>query len=166
VRDESGQLVPASWAEALDAAARGLSGARGAAGVLAGGRVTMEDAYGYAKFARVALGVNDVDFRARPHSAEEESFLAAHVAGFGLGVTYDDLEYASTVLLVGFEPEEESPIVFLRLRKAVRRANLRVHAVAPFAGRGLDKLSASLLPTAPGAEAEVLNLSLKIWTGN
>jgi NADH-quinone oxidoreductase subunit G len=157
VRDESGQLVPASWAEALDAAARGLSGARGAAGVLAGGRVTMEDAYGYAKFARVALGVNDVDFRARPHSAEEESFLAAHVAGFGLGVTYDDLEYASTVLLVGFEPEEESPIVFLRLRKAVRRANLRVHAVAPFAGRGLDKLSASLLPTAPGAEAEVLD---------
>ena len=32
---------------------------------------TLEDAYAYGKFARVALGTNDVDFRARPHSAEE-----------------------------------------------------------------------------------------------
>ena len=43
--------------------------------MLVGGRVTLEDAYAYAKFARVALGTNDVDFRARPHSAEEAAFL-------------------------------------------------------------------------------------------
>ncbi|HEU4911282.1 MAG TPA: NADH-quinone oxidoreductase subunit G [Actinomycetes bacterium] len=157
VRDADGTLVTTSWADALDVAARGLSAARGAAGVLVGGRATLEDAYGYAKFARVALNTNDVDFRARPHSAEEESFLAAHVAGYGLGVTYEDLESASTVLLVGFEPEEESPIVFLRLRKAVRRGRLAVHALAPFAARGLEKLSATVLPTAPGTEAEVLD---------
>ncbi|HEX6937049.1 MAG TPA: NADH-quinone oxidoreductase subunit G, partial [Actinomycetes bacterium] len=157
VRDETGTLVPTSWAEALDLAARGLAAAKGATGVLVGGRATLEDAYAYAKIARVALGTNDVDFRARPHSAEEESFLAAHVAGFGLGVTYDDLERASTVLLVGLEPEEESPILFLRLRKAVRRGGLAVHAVAPFVTRGLDKLSASVVPTAPGTEPEVLD---------
>ncbi len=120
VRDEDGALVPTSWAEALDIAADGLAAARGATGVLVGGRSTVEDAYAYAKFARVALGTNDVDFRARPHSAEEAAFLAAHVAGRGLGVTYADLEKASAVLLVGLEPEEESPILFLRLRKAVR----------------------------------------------
>jgi len=157
VRDESGQLVQTSWAEALDIAARGLDAAKGATGVLVGGRATVEDAYAYAKFARVALGTNDVDFRARPHSAEEASFLAAHVAGRHLDVTYADLEKASTVLLVGFEPEEESPIVFLRLRKAVRRGGLAVHAVAPFAGRGLEKLSASVLATVPGTEAAVLD---------
>jgi len=38
------------------------------AGVLTGGRLTAEDAYAYAKFARVALGTNDIDMRARPHS--------------------------------------------------------------------------------------------------
>jgi NADH-quinone oxidoreductase subunit G len=157
VRDESGRLVTTSWAEALDIAARGLAAARGATGVLVGGRATLEDAYAYAKLARVALGTNDVDFRARPHSAEEESFLASNVAGYGLGVTYDDLEKATSVLLVGLEPEEESPIVFLRLRKAVRRGRLAVHALAPFAGRGLEKLSASVIPTAPGTEAEVLD---------
>ena len=49
----------------------------GGVGVLTGGRLTVEDAYAYTKFARVALGTNDIDFRARPHSAEEAAFLAA-----------------------------------------------------------------------------------------
>src|SRR6476619_5473557 len=156
VRGDDGELEPTSWAEALDIAARGLAAARGATGVLVGGRATVEDAYGYAKLARMVLGTNDIDFRARPHSAEEASFLAAHVAGTGLGVTYDDLEQASSVLLLGLEPEDESPILFLRLRKAVRRG-LAVHAVAPFASRGLEKLSGTLHPAAPGTEAQVLD---------
>ncbi|MFN0284339.1 MAG: NADH-quinone oxidoreductase subunit G, partial [Kineosporiaceae bacterium] len=159
VRDaESGELRTASWSEALDAAAAGLAAARAGRGaaVLTGGRVTVEDAYAYAKFARVALATNDVDFRARPHSAEEGTFLAHAVAGAGLGVTYADLEAAPSVLLVGFEPEEESPIVFLRLRKAVAKGQL-VHAVAPWRSRGLAKLDAHLVPAAPSTEAEVLD---------
>jgi NADH-quinone oxidoreductase subunit G len=159
VRDpETGELRTASWPEALEVAARGLLAARaeGGVGVLTGGRVTVEDAYGYAKFARLALRTNDIDFRTRPHSAEEAEFLGAAVAGRGLGVTYADLEAAPTVLLVGFEPEEESPIVFLRLRKAVANG-LVVHAVAPYATRGLTKLDGRLGPPAPGTEAEVLD---------
>ena len=34
--------------------------------MLPGGRLTEEDAYAYAKFARVALGTNDIDFRVAP----------------------------------------------------------------------------------------------------
>ncbi len=169
VRNPDGVLVPASWPQAIRAAARGLQAARvtdtpaglppqgphGAA-VLTGGRLTLEDAYAYAKFARVALGTNDIDMRARPHSAEEADFLAAGVAGQGIQVSYDDLEHAPAVLLAGFEPEEESPIVFLRLRKAVRKHNLRVFAIAPFATRGLAKLSGDLLATVPGEEARAI----------
>ena len=120
VRNADGVLVPASWPEAFAAAARGLAAARGRAGVLTGGRLTIEDAYAYAKFARVALGSNDIDMRARPHSAEETEFLAGRVAGHGIDVSYTDLERAPAVLLAGFEPDDESPIVFLRLRKAAR----------------------------------------------
>ena len=169
VRNSDGVLVPASWPQAIRAAALGLQAARvtdtpaglppqgpyGAA-VLTGGRLTLEDAYAYAKFARVALGSNDIDMRARPHSAEEAEFLAAGVAGQGIQVSYDDLEHAPAVLLAGFEPEEESPIVFLRLRKAVRKYNLRVFAIAPFATRGLAKLSGDLLATVPGEEARAI----------
>ncbi|RII22193.1 NADH-quinone oxidoreductase subunit 3 [Streptomyces sp. YIM 130001] len=162
VRNENGELETASWPEALDAAAKGLTAARGRAGVLTGGRLTVEDAYAYSKFARIALDTNDIDFRARPHSAEEADFLAARVAGrgrdlSGTGVTNTALEHAPAVLLAGFEAEEEAPGVFLRLRKAHRKTGQRTFAIAPFATRGLDKTGGTLLPAAPGTEPEWLN---------
>jgi NADH-quinone oxidoreductase subunit G len=156
VRDEeTGQLRPASWPEAFAVAARGLQAAEGSVGVLTGGRLTAEDAYAYSKFARVALGTNDIDFRAREHSAEEADFLASHVAAKALDVTYADLEKANKVVLVGFEPEDESPIVFLRLRKAARKGT-QVFAVAPFTSRGLAKMHGTLIRTAPGEETSAI----------
>jgi len=167
IRDEQGVLRPASWAAAYAAAARGLAAARDAAssdtaegpsgvGVLTGGRLTLEDSYAYAKFTRLALNTNDIDMRARPHSAEEEQFLAARVAGRAVEVSYTDLDTAPAVLLAGFEPEDESPIVFLRLRKAARKQNVAVFSVAALASRGLAKVFGTLLPTVPGAEPATL----------
>ncbi|MGW3494224.1 NADH-quinone oxidoreductase subunit G [Streptomyces sp. NPDC001020] len=162
VRRESGELEPASWPEALQAAAQGLLAARSRSGVLTGGRLTVEDAYAYSKFARVALDTNDIDFRARVHSSEEADFLAARVAGHGRdldgnGVTYTSLEKAPAVLLVGFEAEEEAPGVFLRLRKAWRGHGQRVFSLATHATRGLTKAGGTLLPAAPGTETEWLD---------
>ena len=120
----------------------GLAAAAGRAGVLVGGRRTVEDAYAYSKFARMVLGTNDIDFRSRAAQRRGgASSWPPHVAGQPMTVTYADLEKAPAVLLAGFEPEEESPIVFLRLRKAARKHGLQVLAVAPFATRGLTKMS-------------------------
>ena len=152
IRDENGLLREASWPEAIHFAAAGLEANRAA--VLVGGRATVEDAYGYAKFARVALKTNDIDFRARLHSEEERSFLASHVVG--ANVSYRDLDRADHVVLLGFEPEEESPIVFLRLYKQVRKRGLKVTTVAPFASRGSKKLKAELIATAAGNEANAI----------
>jgi NADH-quinone oxidoreductase subunit G len=162
VRDEvSHDLVVASWPDALNVAARGLSSARSGKGaaVLTGGRLTVEDAYAYSKFARTVLRTNDIDFRARAHSWEEADFLAAAVVGTGPdnGVTHADLEKASTVLLVGLEAEEDAGIVFLRLRKGVRKHGTVVYSVAPFASGGLAKLSGRLISAAPGTETEILD---------
>ncbi|MFJ3337417.1 NADH-quinone oxidoreductase subunit G [Streptomyces sp. NPDC086766] len=162
VRNAEGVLEPASWPEALQIAAQGLLASRGRTGVLTGGRLTVEDAYAYSKFARVALDTNDIDFRARVHSGEEADFLAARVAGRGrdvdgTGVTYTSLEKAPAVLLVGFESEEEAPGVFLRLRKAWRGHGQQVFALATHATRGLEKAGGTLLPAAPGTETEWLD---------
>ncbi|MCF6507720.1 NADH-quinone oxidoreductase subunit G [Blastococcus sp. MG754426] len=166
-----GVLEPASWPEAWAVAADGLRRARaeGGVGVLPGGRLTVEDAYAWATFARVALGTNDVDARARAHSPEELAFLAAVVAGTGPAtgaVTYEDLGSAPAVLLAGLEPEEESPILFLRLRRAVRTGGLAVFDLAPFATRAAEKLQATVLTTLPGAEARSLHaLAEGSWGG-
>ncbi|MFT3969025.1 MAG: NADH-quinone oxidoreductase subunit G [Micropruina sp.] len=156
---ENGELRVASWPEAIDAAVAGLRQAGSRIGVLTGGRLTVEDAYGYAKFARTVLGTNNIDFRSRPHSVEEAAFLANRIAGQPLDsqrLSYTALQAAKQVVLVAFEPEDEAAMVFLRLRKAVRKHGTRVVALAPFVSEGSRKLSAEVVLTVPGTEAEVL----------
>jgi NADH-quinone oxidoreductase subunit G len=156
VRDpDTGELRAASWPEAFSVAAKGLAAAGTAVGVLPGGRLTAEDAYAYSRFARAVLGTNNIDFRSRALSDEEADFLARHVAT-RQGPTYADLEHANAVVLVGFEPEDESPIVFLRLRKAVRQHGTRVYSIASHSSNGLSKLGGRLLAATPGAEAAVV----------
>ena len=153
---ENGQLVPTSWSDALDRVHRALAGLSGdQVGFLPGGRLSFEDAWAWSKFARSVVGSDSIDMRSRSHSEEERSFLASHVAGSGLGVTYSQLESAGQVLLVGLEPEDECGAIFLRMRKATRKGKLRVASLAPMTSRGLAKLSGELLRCAPGTEVEV-----------
>ncbi|MFC3449763.1 NADH-quinone oxidoreductase subunit G [Amycolatopsis speibonae] len=161
VRNADGVLEEASWTDALRAAAEGLAKARDGKGaaVLTGGRLTVEDAYAYSKFARIALGTNDIDFRARPHSAEELNFLASHVVGTTpeSGVTFGEIERARTVLCVAFEPEDEAPIVFLRLRKAARKNRTRVVHLGQWTTSSVRKTFGELLACAPGSEAAAID---------
>lgn len=151
IRNAAGQLQEASWPEALAAAAAGLKNAR--AGVLVGGRATVEDAYGYSKFARVTLNTNNIDFRARTHSNEELDFLSA--ASFT--ATYKDIDKADQVVLINFEPEDESPIVFLRIYKQVYKRAIKVTSIAPYASRGSEKLKAKLIKVAAGDEVAAIS---------
>jgi NADH-quinone oxidoreductase subunit G len=152
---EEGELRPASWPEALDIAAKGLASATARA-VLVGGRSTVEDAYAYARFARVALATDSIDFRVRLTSEEETAFLAHAVAGTPMRTTYRSLDEAPVVLLVAFEPEDESPIVFLRLRKAARDHGTRVISIGSISSRGLEKMRGERIDAMPGAEAAAL----------
>ena len=151
VRDANGQLQEASWPEALAAAAKGLKDSR--AGVLVGGRATVEDAYGYSKFARVTLGTNNIDFRSRVSSKEELDFLAS----VPTSATYKDIDNADHVVLINFEPEDESPIVFLRIYKQVHKRSIKVTTIAALASRGSQKLKANLIKTAAGNEVSAIN---------
>ena len=152
---ENGELRAASWPEAIDAAARGLAAAEGRVGVLVGGRSTVEDAYAYARFARAVLGSDSIDFRARLSSAEEAQFLAAQVAGTPVHASYDAIEKAPVVVVVGLEPEDESPILFLRLRKASRQG-VRIIHLGPVLTSGVQKVDATWVPVAAGSEASAL----------
>ena len=154
---EDGELVPTSWSDALDRVREGLESAGSSVGFLPGGRLTFEDAWAWSKFARTVVGSDSIDFRSRPSSEEERSFLASFVAGSGLDVTYSDLESAGQVLLVALEPEDECGAMFLRLRKGTRKSGLKVATVAPFTSNGSRKMNARLLHAAPGAEPGVVD---------
>ncbi|HYT26565.1 MAG TPA: NADH-quinone oxidoreductase subunit G, partial [Actinomycetota bacterium] len=151
---EDGNLRTASWSEALRRAADGIRAARGkGVGVLVGGHLTDQDAYALQKLARVTFGTNNVDARSWPGS-EAEAAAVARVAGRS-GPAYADLEAAAAVVVVDLDPHEESPILFLRLRKAALRKGVPVVTVGPRSGRLAE--FATVVPTLPGGEADALD---------
>ncbi len=156
---EGDDLVEADWARALTTvmdvlAPDGPGTDVVPTAVLSGGRLPDEDAYVAAKFARTVLGTDDVDFRTRVAPASEGAALAA-LAGRDTA-TYDDVEHAGVVLTVGLDPEEEVPILYLRLRKAWRNDKARIIGVGASTGSLLDLLWRRL-PTGVGAEAAALD---------
>ncbi|MBY5161053.1 NADH-quinone oxidoreductase subunit G [Salsipaludibacter albus] len=154
--DDGEEPVAADWATALTRVRSILApdGEVVPTAVLSGGRLPDEDAYVAGKFARTVLGTDDVDFRTRFAPASEGDALAA-LAGRDTA-TYDDVEQAGVVLTVGLDPEEEVPILYLRLRKAWRNTKARLVSVGASSG-SLAELLWRRLPTDVGAEAAVLD---------
>jgi len=149
---KGGDWVAVSWAEAVRVAAGRIETAKAEGapvGVLAGQNLCDEDAYALSRFARTVLGTNDVDNRLGHESAEHDAVIAAAVAGDA--ATNRSIDEALVIVVAGIDLCEESPIVFLRVRKAARAGAkvLEINARrTPLARLG----GASLQPV-PGAEA-------------
>jgi assimilatory nitrate reductase catalytic subunit len=110
-----GTLVPATWDEALDRIAEGLSRTRtehgpDACGVFGGGGLTNEKAYTLGKFARVVLGTSQIDYNGRFCMS---SAAAAGIKAFGLdrGLPFplEDIPKTGCVILVGSNLAETMP---------------------------------------------------------
>jgi assimilatory nitrate reductase catalytic subunit len=110
-----GELVPASWDEALDRIAAGLRRTRAqygpdAVGVFGGGGLTNEKAYTLGKFARVVLGTSQIDYNGRFCMS---SAAAAGMKAFGLdrGLPFplEDIPKTGCVILVGSNLAETMP---------------------------------------------------------
>ncbi|SMQ68339.1 molybdopterin oxidoreductase family protein [Agreia sp. VKM Ac-1783] len=115
MRDERGELVETSWEEALDAVAGAVTRSRrehgaDSVGVFGGGGLTNEKAYQLGKFARVALGTSRIDYNGRFCMS---SAAAAGNRAFGLdrGLPFplDDLDSASTIMMLGSNVAETMP---------------------------------------------------------
>ncbi len=124
-----GQLVEATWGEALEAAAAGLLGARDLHGaetiaVVGGARLADEDAYAWAKLAKGVLGTDNVD-------CQLGDGLPAEVV-LGLPrATIDDAAWADTLVLLGPDLKEELPVLHLRLLAAARENGIAIVELSP-----------------------------------
>jgi NADH-quinone oxidoreductase subunit G len=157
LRAGDGQLRDATWAEALmrvvaDVQAANEAGA-GRVAVVTGSRLADEDAYLVAKYTRTVLGTDDLDHRTRFAPATETAELTALVGRET--ATYGDVEAAPVIVVAGLDPEEEVPILHLRLRKAWRQSKARIVVVGPHLGTLAD-LAWRRVPTLPGGEAAAL----------
>jgi NADH-quinone oxidoreductase subunit G len=144
-------LEPASFSETLTAVAGWCRDARVA--ILAGGRLSDEDAYALSKLARTVFKTNDVDHR--PSGSDPGAVPAEAAMAAGMPVTYRDVEQAKAILVVGLDAENELPILHLRIRKAARRG-AKVWVINPRRTRLWDVARHFLYP--PGSEGRWLEL--------
>ncbi|CAM5663861.1 Molybdopterin oxidoreductase family protein OS=Streptomyces tendae OX=1932 GN=F3L20_25815 PE=4 SV=1 [Streptomyces tendae] len=127
-----GVLEPAGWDEALAHVARGLRAAVDAGGpdavaAISSARATNEENYLVQKFMRVVIGTNNVDNCSRLCHSPSAAGLTASFGLSGGTDTFDDVERADCLLVVGANPVEAHPVVGARLlRQVLRGARLVV----------------------------------------
>jgi NADH-quinone oxidoreductase chain G len=116
---KNGELVPATWAEAISLIRDRfqetlVKRGPGAIAAVASPRGTNEEAYLLQKLVRTALRSNNVDhtFESHPAPALPLDAASGSIAG---------LERANVILLVDVNPIVEQPVLDLRLKKAAGR---------------------------------------------
>jgi NADH-quinone oxidoreductase subunit G len=144
------ELVESNWGEALAAAAQGLAAAKQAAGgaslaVIGGARLSNEDAYAWAKAARLALGTDNIDAQVG------DGVPASTLLGLPRA-TIEQAAGAPLVLTVGPDVKDELPILYLRLRHAVRENGTQIVELTP-APTGLSPYAAATVCYRPGEVA-------------
>ncbi len=152
---EDGELRPASWDEALVAAAAGLKAALGQ------GRRWSPAVGSWSKMPTRTRCLPDACWAPTTSTSvplarrrRKSSFWPAEWRAVGSAPPTRTSRRRRPCLLVSFEPEDESPIVLLRLRKAAK-AGTKVLSVAPASSRGLAKAAGTWIPAAPGSETAV-----------
>ena len=122
IRDANGQWQVATWADALQAVAQGLTRVRdsfggGQIGALAAEYSTTEEFALLARLTR-ALGSDNIDFRLRQ---TDPGFDAALSGAPWLGMKIADLDTLDRVLVVGSFLRKDHPLMTQRLRQSAKR---------------------------------------------
>ncbi len=124
IRTET-DLRPVSWYEALTFLANrlrptlGEAGGKNVAG-LAGDRVSNEDLYLFQKLLREVLSSPNVDHRVGWSQWNAGDELVKNF-GAGVGTNLGDLTKGTTILVLGADPQNEQPVMRLRLSKASKQ---------------------------------------------
>ena len=116
---ENGKLRPASWPEALDAAAAAMKGATKLAG-LVGDLAPTEAAFSLKQLIEGVDGV--VECR-----TDGAKLPAGNRAGYVGTATIEEIDEAEAIMLIGCNPRDEAPVLNARIRKAwTKGANVGV----------------------------------------
>lgn len=122
---KGGRLIPATWDEAIRFAAakmRSLAEESGSESIAVVGspRITNESNYALLKFAREVLGTD-------AYAATDAFSLVPFFQNLSAPLaTHRDIRHASTIVLIGGEPEELQPLTGRFVRQAVRNGGAKL----------------------------------------
>lgn len=116
---KGGKLIPATWDDALRHVAEKLAGHAGSVGVIASPRLTNESVFTLKRFAAEVVKTENFAVSDRYDISAVTDNLSVPLA------THRDIRYASTILLIGGEPEEEQTFTAKQIRQAVRNGGAK-----------------------------------------
>jgi NADH-quinone oxidoreductase subunit G len=141
---EGGELIAATWAEALGAAADAIRAADpDAIAIVGGARLTNEAAYAWAKLAKGVIGTDNVDTQLG------DGLPAEAVLGLPQATIEDVCAEGGTVVVTSGDLREELPVLFIRLRDAVLNRKVKVIELSSVP-TGLASIASASLRHRPG----------------
>jgi predicted molibdopterin-dependent oxidoreductase YjgC len=105
---KGGKLAPATWGEALEAAADGLKKAGANAGFIASGSLTTEEAFALQALARDVVGSSNIDTNASIYAGGLIAALRSFHGDAGIGIaSHAELSSSDCVVVIGADPSQK-----------------------------------------------------------
>ncbi len=158
---QDGKFVEVTWEEALDLVTGRLCGYKGnQVAVISSAKCTNEDNYVVQKFARAALGTNNVDHCARLCHASTVAGLAQSLGTGAMTNSYAEIGDAACVLVIGSNTSAAHPVIALQVVRAARQG-AKVIVINP---REIDlvRWSSLWLQHKPGTDVALLMGMMKV----
>jgi formate dehydrogenase major subunit len=163
--DLSTHFREASWDEALDFAAGGMSklaqahGGKAVAG-FGSAKCTNEEAYLFQKMIRQGFGHNNVDHCTRLCHASSVTALIENVGSGAVTATFNEIENADVAIVIGANPVENHPVAATYFKQFTKRGGKLI--VMDPRGVGLRRFASHMLQFRPGADVSMLNAIMHV----
>jgi formate dehydrogenase alpha subunit len=158
--DETSQMAPVSWDEALDQVAdrlRQIKDENGPQSIafLGSSKCSNEENYLLQKIARAMIGTNNVDNGGYVSGQFLSTILDQKTGGGCRPILFDDLATADVIVVLGADPNHSLPVVSYHLKRAAKNG-VPLIVIDPRKTE-LVNFAALWLPIKPRSDLELLN---------
>ena len=155
----------ASWEEALDAAAGGLTRIRDRDGpaAMAGfgsAKGSNEEAYLFQKLVRTGFGTNNVDHCTRLCHASSVAALMETIGSGAVTAPVAECRNAEVILVIGANPTSNHPVAATFIKNAAKKGATLI--VADPRGQTLSRHADHMLQFRPGSDVALLNAIMHV----
>src|SRR6266404_600826 len=159
---------PATWEEAMDRAAKGLTRIRDRDGprALAGfgsAKGSNEEAYLFQKLVRTGFGSNNVDHCTRLCHASSVAALLEGVGSAAVTATFNECKNSDVIIVIGANPTENHPVAATFFKQAAKRGAKLI--VMDPRGQALKRHAWQMMQFRNGTDVAMLNGILNVIIG-
>jgi formate dehydrogenase major subunit len=159
---------PASWEEAMERAASGLTKIRDRDGprALAGfgsAKGSNEEAYLFQKLVRTGFGSNNVDHCTRLCHASSVAALLEGVGSAAVTATFNECKNSDVIVVIGANPTENHPVAATFFKQAAKRGAKLI--VMDPRGQALKRHAWQMMQFKNGTDVAMLNGMLNVIIG-